>query len=153
MQTTPTFFLPCCTACGILVPLEARNPNHWTARKFPLKNTSLKKKKIFFLFINSLPQVKLPCNHLHLFKVLKLINLKLSSSLPRKLRRLNGSYLPNCQSQVWSGVEERSQKYLPQLLFKFNSKRLVNANNASSDLQKERGVLCGRFFRVCGGQF
>ena len=38
------FFLPCLTACGILVPheglkpcplrLETQSPNHWTAREF-----------------------------------------------------------------------------------------------------------------------
>ena len=38
-------FWPCCVACRILVPqpgikpvlsaLEARSPNHWTAREFP----------------------------------------------------------------------------------------------------------------------
>ena len=35
------FFWPCCAACGILVPqpvspaVEARRPNHWTAREVP----------------------------------------------------------------------------------------------------------------------
>ena len=152
MQTTPTFFWPCCTACGILVPLEVRNPIHWTARKFSLKNTSLKKNNNFLFFINSLPGVKLICNNLHLFKVFKLINI-LCIPIWSSHQAFPGSYLPSCQSQVWSVVEERSQKCLPQLLLQLHSKRLVNANSASSDLQKDRRTLCGRFFRVCGGQF
>ena len=41
-----TYFWPRCTACGVLVPwpgiepvppaVEVRNPNHWTAREFPV---------------------------------------------------------------------------------------------------------------------
>ena len=45
------FFWPRCTACGILIPwpgieprppaVEARSPNHWTAREFPHMNQIL----------------------------------------------------------------------------------------------------------------